>query len=102
MHSSRNRYSYIRRSHPIEVQWRLYLRKFTFELKHKYFAAHRALKLEEDDEEAIADAEQAGFTGRVVDLVIEPLMLRYGDADGESLDSSPYRAQIYYLDGQPQ
>ena len=70
----------------IEVCWRNYLSKFAFELKHQYFIPHRALKLNGDDEETRLAAKKAGFVGREIDFVTEPLILRWGDDDGNNLD----------------
>ena len=70
----------------IKVFWRKHLLKYSFTTNHDYFIGHRGLKLNGTDEESRLAAEEAGFEGREIDLVIEPVILRYGDADGKDLD----------------
>jgi DNA polymerase III gamma/tau subunit len=53
----------------------------------------------EDEEDSYADAEKAGFLGRGIDFVVEPVVLRYGDADGTLLDQKRqvHRAVVWMV-----
>ena len=46
------------------------------------FEAHRALKLQEDQDDAFPNAREAGLEGRRIDLVVEPAIVRTGDKEG--------------------
>jgi hypothetical protein len=64
------------------------LSHFRFDQNHKYFSGHRGLKLKEDADDNSPDAHEAGIAGREIDFVVEPAVLRYGNADGESMDKA--------------
>ena len=46
------------------------------------FEPHRALKLQEDEDDDFPNAREAGLEGRGIDLVDEPAIVRIGDKDG--------------------
>lgn len=71
----------------MQVCFRHELSKFTFELQHAHFSHHRALKLKLDDYDSYPNAEEAGVAGRKVDMVIEPAVMRSGDANGENYEA---------------
>lgn len=55
--------------------------------ENDYFGWHRALKLREDEgDDDMPTAEQAGLLGQEVDLVVEPAIVRTGDPDGLNYD----------------
>jgi hypothetical protein len=66
--------------------WRQSLLESNFQLGHKSYRPHRALRLKEDEDDGGVDAEKAGFLSRKIDLAIEPVILRYGDAEGNDME----------------
>jgi hypothetical protein len=71
----------------VKLSFRYGLRVFKFTLGHPLFVAHRSLKLTEDPGDDCPTAEEAGLAGRPIDMVVEPLVRRLGDADGENYDN---------------
>jgi hypothetical protein len=58
-----------------------------FALGHDWYRPHRAMKLRETEDHADGlGPKEIGVQGKLLDLVIEPLLLRYGDQDGKHYD----------------
>ena len=62
------------------------LSEFEFEQNHPYFTGHQNLQLKEDQNDPSPDAVEAGIAGRKIDFVVEPAVLRFGNANGEAMD----------------
>jgi hypothetical protein len=75
--------------------------KTKFNLKADWFKPHRALKLDEEDDDGAQDAEAADLVGRPFDLVVEPCIARYGDAKGQEYDKHQvlYPAVVWMVKG---
>ncbi|OCT48829.1 hypothetical protein CLCR_04545 [Cladophialophora carrionii] len=78
------------------------LGKTKFDLRHDRFRPHRILKLDDeeyDDEAQRAEAE--ALVGRPFDMVVEPCIVRRGDAKGEEYDKEQvlHRGVVWMVKG---
>jgi hypothetical protein len=63
------------------------MRTLPFALGHDWYRPHRAMKLRETEDHADGlGPKEIGVQGKLLDLVIEPLLLRRGDQDGKHYD----------------
>ncbi|EXJ56681.1 hypothetical protein A1O7_07025 [Cladophialophora yegresii CBS 114405] len=78
------------------------LEKTKFDLRHDRFKPHRILKLDDeefDDEAQRAEAE--ALVGRPFDMVVEPCVVRRGDAKGQEYEKEQvlYRGVVWMVKG---
>ncbi|KIV85371.1 hypothetical protein PV11_01071 [Exophiala sideris] len=66
---------------------------------HPKFAAHRGMKLKDAEDDSGHDPQDIGIHGKKIDLVIEPLLQRYGDANGENYSTTKilYKAMVWVV-----
>ena len=64
------------------------LENHKFALPHSHFRPHHGLKMDEDDADNSDETSAVmKLTDRPLDLVVEPAIMRRGDADGEDYDN---------------
>lgn len=66
----------------IQVTFRHGLEGYGFKTEHELFQPHRVLKLSNNSGDGDSTAQEAGVAGHKIDLVVQPLVERLGDADG--------------------